>query len=248
MGLDTAPERIPAHLQGSQDAIFEFNRQIIDATVDLVSVYKPQIAYYGAVGAEDALARTISYIHDQGVPVILDAKRGDIGNTAEQYARELFERFEADAVTINPYMGLDAMMPFLEYQDRGVIILCRTSNPGGADLQGLRLESGKLLYEHVAEQAAGPWNQNGNVNLVVGATQPAELARVREIVGDMNLLIPGIGAQGGDIAATVRAGGGHQLMISSSRAIIYASDGEDFAEQARAEALKTRDEINQYRN
>jgi len=247
VGLDTDPKRIPDTLKTNSQSVFEFNRQIIDATYDLVSVYKPQIAYYGSEGREDELLATIEYIHSKQVPVILDAKRGDIGSTAEQYAREAFERFNADAVTINPYLGLDAMQPFLDYQDKGVIILCRTSNPGGADLQNLKLESGQHLYEYVAELAATHWNQHNNVNLVVGATQPQELAQIRQIVGEMDLLIPGIGAQGGDVAATMKAGGADNMMISSSRGIIYAGNGTDFALKARQAAIATRDEINQYR-
>jgi orotidine-5'-phosphate decarboxylase len=163
------------------------------------------------------------------------------------YALELFERYQADAITINPYLGADAMAPYLEYTDRGIFILCRTSNPGGADLQNLVLENGNQLYEHVAQQAATVWNRNGNVGLVVGATQPSELARIRELVGPMTLLVPGVGAQGGDIASTVAAGQGGGMLVSSSRAILYASTGTDFAECARAVAIATRDKINTFR-
>ncbi|HQW82350.1 MAG TPA: orotidine-5'-phosphate decarboxylase, partial [Pseudomonadota bacterium] len=214
---------------------------------DLACAFKPQIAYFHAARAEDQLEALIAHIHTRhpGVPVILDAKRGDIGATAEQYAREAFERYRADALTVNPYMGFDSIAPYLAYPDRGLIVLCRTSNPGGSDLQNLELANGRRLYEHVAELVAGPWNLHGQNALVVGATFPEELARVRQIVGDLPLLVPGIGAQGGDIDATLRAGatcaGG--LMINSSRAILYASDGEDFAEAARRVASATRTAI-----
>jgi orotidine-5'-phosphate decarboxylase len=181
--------------------------------------------------------------------VILDAKRGDIGATAEQYAREAFERYRADALTVNPYMGFDSIEPYLAYPERGLIVLCRTSNPGGSDLQNLELANGRRLYEHVAELVAGPWNRHGQNALVVGATFPDELARVRSLVGDLPLLVPGIGAQGGDIDATVRAGatasGG--LMINSSRAILYANAGEDFAQAARRVAFETREAIRRTR-
>jgi orotidine-5'-phosphate decarboxylase len=185
--------------------------------------------------------------------VILDAKRGDIGATAEQYAREAFERYKADAVTVNPYMGGDTLEPYLAYPDKGVIVLCRTSNPGGDDFQMLPVQvngQSQPLYQYVAHKAATEWNRNGNVSLVVGATYPAELAAVRQIIGDMPLLVPGIGAQGGDIQAAVQAGktaNGTGLVINSSRAILYASAGEDFAEAARQVAQATRDSINQYR-
>ena len=187
------------------------------------------------------------------VPVILDAKRGDIGSTAEQYAREAFERYQADAVTISPFLGHDSVTPYTQFADKGVIILCRTSNPGGSDLQFLELDGphGKeLLYQRIARVVATEWNSNQNCSLVVGATFPNELAAVRGIIGDMPLLVPGIGAQGGDIEATVRAGrsaAGTGLMINSSRAILYASSGDDFAEAARRVADETRVAINRYR-
>ncbi len=227
--------------------MLRFCVEIVDATADLACAFKPQIAYFHAARAEDQLEALIAHIHTRhpGVPVILDAKRGDIGATAEQYAREAFERYRADALTVNPYMGFDSIAPYLAYPDRGLIVLCRTSNPGGSDLQNLELANGRRLYEHVAELVAGPWNLHGQNALVVGATFPEELARVRQIVGDLPLLVPGIGAQGGDIDATLRAGatcaGG--LMINSSRAILYASDGEDFAEAARRVASATRTAI-----
>lgn len=259
VGLDPDPARFPAHLQGRQDAIFEFCKAIVDATADLVCCFKPQIAYFAARGAEDQLEALIEHIHAKhpAIPVILDAKRGDIGSTAEQYAIEAFERFKADAITVNPYMGRDSVDPYLAYPDKGVILLCRTSNPGGSDLQFLEVETprGRMkLYEHVARTVAEDWNASGNCGLVVGATFPAEIARVRDLTGDMPLLVPGIGAQGGDIAATLAAGrtaNGNGLMINSSRAILYAgvkaNEGEDFAEAARKVALDTRDAINAHR-
>ncbi|WP_341646106.1 orotidine-5'-phosphate decarboxylase [Thauera sp. SDU_THAU2] len=251
VGLDPDPARFPAHLQGRPDAILEFCRQIVDATADLVCCFKPQIAYFAARRAEDQLEALIEHIHARhpGTPVVLDAKRGDIGSTAEQYAVEAFERFKADAITVNPYMGRDSVDPYLAYPDKGVILLCRTSNPGGSDLQFLDV-GGIKLYEHVARLVAQDWNASGNCGLVVGATFPAEIARVRELTGDMPLLVPGIGAQGGDIAATMAAGrsaDGSGLMINSSRAILYAGKGEDFAAAARQVALDTRDAINAHR-
>ena len=252
VGLDPDPAKFPAHLQGRPDAILEFCKAIVDATADLVCCFKPQIAYFAAHRAEDQLEALIQHIHaaHPDTPVILDAKRGDIGSTAEQYAIEAFERFKADAITVNPYMGRDSVDPYLAYPDKGVILLCRTSNPGGSDLQFLEVDTprGRMkLYEHVARTVADDWNAGGNCALVVGATFPAEIARVRELVGHMPLLVPGIGAQGGDIAATLAAGrttNGTGLMINSSRAVLYAGKGEDFAEAARRVAEDTRDAIN----
>lgn len=251
VGLDPDPAKFPAHLHGRDDAIFEFCKGIVDATADLVCSFKPQIAYFAAHRAEDQLEALIAHIQTQhpGIPVILDAKRGDIGSTAEQYALEAFERYQADAITVNPYMGKDSVEPYLAYPDKGVILLCRTSNPGGSDLQFLDV-GGEKLFERVARLVASEWNSTGQCALVVGATFPAEIARVREITGDMPLLVPGIGAQGGDVEATVQAGrtgDGTGLMINSSRAILYAGKGEDFASAARAAALETRDTINRYR-
>jgi orotidine-5'-phosphate decarboxylase len=246
VGLDPDPARFPVHFQGRGDAIFEFCRAIVDATADLVCCFKPQIAYFAAQRAEDQLEALIDHIHHShpGTPVILDAKRGDIGSTAEQYAIEAFERFRADAVTVNPYMGTTrSTLP--RHRDKGVIILCRTSNPGGSDLQ-FSMSVAKD-FTHVARLVSSEWNANGQCALVVGATFPAEIARVRALVGDMPLLVPGIGAQGGDIEATVRAGctaSGEGLMINSSRAILYAGKGEDYADAARRVAEQTRDAIN----
>jgi orotidine-5'-phosphate decarboxylase len=251
VGLDPDPARLPPHLAGMPDPILRFCTEIVDATADLVCAFKPQIAYFAAQRAEDQLEALIAHIHARhpGVPVVLDAKRGDIGSTAEQYAREAFERYRADAVTVNPYMGFDSVEPWLAHAGRGVILLCRTSNPGGADLQSLDV-GGERLYERVARLAAGAWNTGGELGLVVGATVPAELARVRAIAPGLPLLVPGIGAQGGDVAATVAAGrdaAGAGMMINSSRAILYAGRGEDFAQAARQAAAQTRDAINQYR-
>jgi orotidine-5'-phosphate decarboxylase len=251
VGLDPDPARFPAHLKDRADAIFEFCAAIVDATADLACAFKPQIAYFAARRAEDQLEALIAHIHEKhpGIPVILDAKRGDIGSTAEQYASEAFDRFQADAVTVNPYMGRDSVEPWLAWPDKGVILLCRTSNPGGSDLQFLDI-GGEKLYERVARLAAGEWNSNGQIGLVVGATFPAEIARVREIVGDMPLLVPGIGAQGGDIEATVTAGrtaAASGLLINSSRAILYAGQDENFATAARRVAEDTRVAINRHR-
>jgi orotidine-5'-phosphate decarboxylase len=252
VGLDPDPARMPRHLAGAPDAILRFCTAIVDATADLACAFKPQVAYFAAHRAEDQLEALIAHIHERhpGVPVVLDAKRGDIGPTAEQYAREAFERYRADAVTVNPYMGFDSIEPWLGHAGRGVILLCRTSNPGGADLQSLDV-GGERLYERVARLAAGPWNRGGELGLVVGATVPAELARVRALAPELPLLVPGIGAQGGDVAATVSAGrsaDGAGMLINSSRAILYAGGGEDFAEAARRAARDTRDAINRFRN
>lgn len=253
VGLDPDVSKLPAPLRQQPDAILAFCKAIVDATADLACSFKPQIAYFAALRAEDQLEALCRYIRTAypQIPVVLDAKRGDIGATAEQYAREAFERYGADAVTVNPYMGFDSVAPYLEWKDRGVIILCRTSNPGGSDLQFLSA-GGMPVYQHVARLVAEKWNTSGQCGLVVGATFPDELAQVRAIVGDMPLLVPGIGAQGGDIQATVKAGrtaSGGGMMINSSRAILYAKPegAEDFAAAARRVALETRDAINQYR-
>jgi orotidine-5'-phosphate decarboxylase len=248
VGLDPEIERFPPHMRREASPIFQFNKAIIDATADLVCAYKPQFAHYAAYEAEDQLERTIEYIHRSypGVPVILDAKRGDVGNTAERYAIEAFERYAADAVTVNPYLGGDSLEPFLRYADKGVVILCRTSNPGAGELQDLMI-GGRPLYQVVAELAARRWNTRGNCLLVVGATYPRELAEVRELVGDMPLLVPGVGAQGGDVTQAVQSGqtrSGTGLIVSSSRGILYASAEADFARSARAATEKLRMQIN----
>ena len=244
VGLDPEPTRFPAPWQGDPARIFEFCARIVDATKDLVCAYKPQIAYFAAQRAEDQLENLLAYIRRVApeVPVILDAKRGDIGSTAEQYAREAFVRYQADAVTLSPFMGFDSLEPYLKYDGRGLILLCRTSNPGGGDLQAQTLANGDMLFEHIAKLAAGPWNASGRIGLVVGATYPAEVARVRELAPALPLLIPGIGAQGGDAAATVQAGwrADAPIVVSSSRAILYAAGGADFASSAREAASATR--------
>jgi len=254
VGLDPDGERLPLALRKRSDrpeALYDFCRAIVDATADLACAFKPQVAYFASQRAEPQLERLIAYIHGAApdVPVILDAKRGDIGPTAEHYAREVFERYAADAVTLSPFLGFDSIAPYLERSGRGAFLLCRTSNPGGDELQMLDLGT-ERQYERIARLAAGPWNRGGQLGLVVGATYPEQLARVRALVGTMPLLVPGIGAQGGDIAATVRAGqtpDGTGLVINSSRAILYASDAADFAAASRAAARAARDEINRWR-
>jgi len=253
VGLDPDMAKLPARFQNDPQGIYHFCREIIDATADLACSFKPQIAYFAALSAEDQLEKICAYARESypHIPVIMDAKRGDIGATARQYAREAYDRYGADAVTVSPYMGSDSVEPYMEWSDRGIIVLCRTSNAGGSDLQFLNVD-GKPLYQHVARLVAEKWNANGQCALVVGATFPEELAQVRAIVGDMPLLVPGIGAQGGDIAATVTSGktaAGAGMMINSSRAILYAAPqaGEDFAAAARRVALETRDAINLHR-
>jgi orotidine-5'-phosphate decarboxylase len=253
VGLDPDPARFPGAMQGRPERIVDFCKAIIDATADLACAFKPQIAYFAALGAEAQLETICAYLRSNypQVPLILDAKRGDIGATAHQYAREAYDRYGADAVTLSPYMGFDSIEPYLAWPDRGQIILCRTSNPGGSDLQFLDV-GGRPLYQHVADMVANRWNRNGQCALVVGATFPEELEKVRQLVGEMPILVPGIGAQGGDVAATVTKGktaAGAGLMISSSRAILYADPrgGEDFAAAARRVALETRDAVNLHR-
>jgi orotidine-5'-phosphate decarboxylase len=245
VGLDPEPARFPAPWQGDPTRIFEFCARIVDATKDLVCAYKPQIAYFAAQRAEDQLENLMAHIRRVApeVPVILDAKRGDIGSTAEQYAREAFVRYQADAVTLSPFMGFDSLEPYLKYDGRGLILLCRTSNAGGSALQALTLANGDKLFEHIAKLAAGPWNASGRLGLVVGATYPAEVARVRELAPTLPLLIPGIGAQGGDAAATVQAAWRPDapIVVSSSRAILYAGSDEGFATAAREAARASRE-------
>ena len=253
VGLDPDPARFPSPMRGDPARIFDFCAAIVDATRDLVIAFKPQIAYFAAHRAEAQLERLVAHIHATApdVPVILDAKRGDIGATAEQYAREAFERYGADAVTLSPFMGFDSLEPWLRYPDKGLIVLCRTSNAGGSDLQAERLASGELLYERIARLVGGAWNEgSGQLGLVVGATYPAEIARVRELAPTVPLLIPGIGAQGGDAATTVRMGWRGNagattgaIAVNSSRAILYASAGADFQQAARRVAESTRLEL-----
>lgn len=252
VGLDPDPARFPAGLRGDAGRIYDFCAAIVEATADAVIAFKPQIAYFAAHRAEDQLERLIRHMRAVAprVPVILDAKRGDIGSTAEQYAIEAFERYGADAVTLSPFMGFDSVQPYLKYHGKGAFLLCRTSNPGGDDLQNQRLagvDGQPRVYEHLARLAQGPWNLSGQLGLVVGATYPAEIERVRELAPTLPLLIPGVGAQGGDAHATVRAGyrerdgvASGPIVVNSSRAILYASAGDDYAAAARAEALRTR--------
>jgi len=247
IGLDADPRLMPDNV-----GVFEFNKAIIDATADLVCAYKPNFAFYEALGNEglDALKQTVKHIPDN-IPVIGDAKRGDIGNTAKAYAKTIFADFGFDATTVNPYLGFDSLEPFIQYQDKGIFVLCRTSNAGAVDFQSLRcVEHDRPLFEVVALKAS-EWNVHGNIGLVVGATYPEELKLIRQNHPDMPLLIPGIGAQGGDLELTVRYGvdaQGEKAIINSSRQIIYASREKDFAEAARKAASELREQINQYRS
>jgi orotidine-5'-phosphate decarboxylase len=255
VGLDPEPAKFPAHLRGDASKIYDFCAAIVDATADLVIAFKPQIAYFAAHGAEAQLERLMAHMRKAapGVPIILDAKRGDIGSTAEQYAKEAFERYGADCVTLSPFMGFDSVQPYLKYHGKGAFLLCRTSNPGGDDLQNQRLADlpgQPALYEHIASLVQGPWNLNGQLGLVVGATYPTEIERVRKVAPTVPLLIPGVGAQGGDAVATVKAGyraaNGETtapIVVNSSRAVLYASSGADFAQAARAAAVATRDQL-----
>jgi orotidine-5'-phosphate decarboxylase len=247
VGLDPDLTRLPAHLKNDPLGIQKFCIDIVDATADTVCAFKPQIAYFAAVGAETQLQAVCDHIRTQypHVVLILDAKRGDIGDTAALYAREAFDRYQADAVTVSPYLGTDSLMPFLQTEGKGTIVLCRTSNSGSGEFQ-TKMVNGTSLYKHVAIAAASHWRNIGDTALVMGATYPQELAEVRGIVGDMPFLVPGIGAQGGDIVSAVRAGRsdeGTGLIINSSRAVLYASSGEDFAQASRAVAIDTRNAI-----
>jgi orotidine-5'-phosphate decarboxylase len=254
VGLDPDPRRIPGHLGSKAQAILSFCREIVAATADQVCAFKPQIAYFAAAGAECVLEELIAGIHANhpGIPVILDAKRGDIGNTAEQYAIEAFERYRADALTVNPFMGRDSIEPYLAWPGKGVFLLCRTSNPGGGDFQLLE-SSGERLFERIARLASTDWNRAGarsELGLVVGANYPEELRRVRELAPDLPLLLPGIGAQGGDVEDAVRAGldaEGAGLVVSSSRAILYAAESRNFAAAAQAASIQARDAIRRAR-
>ena len=252
VGLDPDPRHIPKDFLQKAKPFFEFNKVIVEATKNLVCAYKPQIAYYAACGAEDELAETIRYIRKLNIPVILDSKRGDIGDTATMYAKEAFERYAADALTVNPYMGGDTLAPYLKLAEKGVIILCKTSNVGSGDIQDLSVTSSSgsstLLYEIIAQKAVRDWNQNQNVMLVVGATHTDALQKIRKLVGDMTLLVPGVGAQGGDLKAVLKAGLNSKkrgLIINSSRGILYASN-ENVAEAAHGAALKVVTEMREY--
>jgi orotidine-5'-phosphate decarboxylase len=254
VGLDPNMDKLPPHLRGSRTPFFDFGKAIVDATAGLVCAFKPNSAFYearGAAGIEE-LKQTCDYIREQHaeIPIILDFKRGDIDTTNNHYDSFAFDYLGVDAVTIQPYEGRTAFQPFLDRKDKGIIILCRMSNKGSDEFQDM-LVDGRKLYVHVAEHVRDDWNTNGNCQLVVGATYPAEMAEIRQLVGDeMVFLVPGFGAQGGDIEATVKAGvtsNGTGLIINSSRAIIYASSGQDFAEAASQQAKTSRDQINKYR-
>ena len=255
VGLDPEPAKFPDSMKGDVSKIYDFCAAIVDATADLVIAFKPQIAYFAAHGAEAQLERLMEHMRRTApqVPIILDAKRGDIGSTAEHYAKEAFERYGADCVTLSPFMGFDSVQPYLKYHGKGAFLLCRTSNPGGDDLQNQRLaglEGQPTLFEHIASLVQGPWNLNGQLGLVVGATYPTEIERVRKVAPTVPLLIPGVGAQGGDAVATVKAGyraaNGETtapIVVNSSRAVLYASGGADFAQAARTAAIATRDQL-----
>ncbi len=250
VGLDPVPSRLPESLRGEPDPVFAFNRRIIDSTCDLVCAYKPNFAFYGALGRAgwDALEATIEHVPD-GIPVVVDAKAGDIGSTAERYAVMLFEELGADAATANPWMGRDAMEPFLAYRDKGTFLLCLTSNPGAADIMGRQLRGGRMVYEEVAARAT-QWNESGNCGLVVGATRAGAMQSIRALAPELPILMPGVGAQGGDLETAVRSAArpdGTGLLVNASRSILYASAGEDFASAARSAASALREEINQYR-
>ena len=248
VGLDPDPTRLPPIVHGS---VLDFCTAIIDATADLVCAFKPQIAFFSAIGAEHDLERLCVYVRARypDVLLVLDAKRGDIGSTADQYAREAFDRYRAHVVTVNPYLGTDSIEPFLRHPDGGVFVLCRTSNTGGGDFQSL-LVNGEPLFQIVARRVADQWSKLGDCGLVVGATYPDELRAVRAIVGDLPLLVPGVGAQGGDPAAIACGAdsSGMGMVVNSSRAILYASPAADFADAARAEAIATRDALRQHQS
>lgn len=251
--MDTELTRIPQFLLKQSDPLFSFNKIIIDATAGLVCAYKAQYAFYAACGITGikTLIRTIEYVHEKypEIPVILDAKRGDISSTAEKYAKEAFELFKADSVTVNPYLGFDSIEPFLKWREKGIIILCRTSNPGAADFQDLKVGKDPL-YQVVAKKVVTWHKKYGNCLMVVGATWPAELVQIRRLAPDITFLVPGIGAQGGDLEKTIQAGRnkkGDGMIIHSSRGIIYVSNGKDFAQKARQEAEDLKNEINKYR-
>ncbi|HSW85020.1 MAG TPA: orotidine-5'-phosphate decarboxylase [Candidatus Saccharimonadales bacterium] len=254
VGLDPNLDMLPKHLTSSKTPFFDFNRAIIDATADLVCAFKPNSAFYEARGADGVieLKQTCDYIREKfpDLPIILDFKRGDIGNTNSQYIKFAFDYLQVDAVTVQPYQGRQAIQPFLDLKDKGIMVLCRTSNPGSEEFQDMLVDDHKL-YVNVAEHVRDEWNANENCQLVVGATYPAEVAEIRALVGnEMVLLVPGIGAQGGELESTIKGGvtkDGNGLVINSSRAIIYASSKGDFAKAARLQASDSRDEINNYR-
>jgi orotidine-5'-phosphate decarboxylase len=253
VGLDSEFEKLPEHLRSQKNPQFEFNKAIIDATHDLVCGYKPNSAFYEARGADGIreLKMTYDYICDKysEIITILDAKRADIGSTNKGYISYVFDYLRSDSITLHPYLGKEAIKPFLDKTDKGLIILCRTSNPGAGEFQDV-LVNGEMLYKVIAKSVVHDWNTNGNCLMVTGATYPEELAEIRKLAGDMTFLVPGIGAQGGDIEKTVKAGLNSKkagMIINSSRGIIFASSGKDFAEKAREEAMKLRNEINRFR-
>ncbi|MBW0454262.1 MAG: orotidine-5'-phosphate decarboxylase [Candidatus Kinetoplastibacterium crithidii] len=254
IGLDPNPKNFPYELKNKKNSILKFCIEIVEATAQYTCSFKPQIAYFSALRAEEQLEELCSYIKDKYplLPIILDAKRGDIGTTAEQYAIEAFERYKADAVTINPFLGLDSILPYMEWKDRGIIILCKTSNPSGSDLQFLELKNGMMLYEYIAEIVSKKWNTNNQFGLVVGATYPRELSIVRKIVGErMPILIPGIGFQGGDIQNTVLSGvnkTNRGIMINSSRSILYSSKDDNWRKAASESAKSLKNLINNFLN
>lgn len=242
VGLDPDLKKIPQEFLKKTQPIFEFNKTIIEATKNLVCAYKPQIAYYAACGAEAELTETIRYLHKLNIPVILDSKRGDIGDTAEMYAQEAFVRYQADAITVNPYMGWETLTPFLKREGKGVIVLCKTSNPGSGDLQDLKVNGTQALYSVVAQKAQNEWQKNKNVMLVVGATHVEPLQAIRQIAPDVTFLVPGVGAQGGDLAAVLKSGltkNKRGVIVNSSRAILYNAEGADVSQAAHDAALKT---------
>jgi len=249
IGLDVDLSRVPKLFLNKDDPIFSFNKAIIDETRDLVCAYKPNIAFYemyGTYGLE-SLIKTIEYISADNIPVILDAKRSDIGSSSQAYAKSAFEVYKADAVTVNPYLGYDSLEPFIEYKEKGIFVLCLTSNPGSKDFQMIGGED--PVYKQVARRVK-EWNKWGNLGLVVGATNPSELKEIRTIAGDIPILIPGIGAQGGDLQSSVKGGvnkKGDRAIINVSRSIIYSSDREDFARSAKLFARRLKDDINSFR-
>ena len=250
VGIDPEVAKIPAHLHDEEEPYLAFGTGIVDATAPYVCAFKPQAAHFAAVGAEDQLAKLIAYIQRNypEIPVILDAKRGDVGSTAALYAKEVFERYGADAVTVNPYLGYESISPYLDYTDRGVIVLCRTSNPSSDWIQAVPLNN-EPLYLSVARKVR-EWDKNNQCMLVTGASFPEELGGVRRVIGDLPLLVPGVGAQGGDVESVLKMGldaDGYGLCISSSRSIIYAGNGSDFAAQAALAAKNLRDQINEAR-
>ncbi|MGE5042454.1 MAG: orotidine-5'-phosphate decarboxylase [Candidatus Levyibacteriota bacterium] len=253
IGLDSDFSKLPKKVLSEKNPQFAFNKAVIDKTFDLVSTYKINSAFYEARGARgiDELKMTCDYINSnyKDIGIILDAKRADIGNTNNGYVQFAYDYLGVDAITLHPYLGQEAIQPFLDRTDKTSIILCRTSNPGAGELQDLEIQR-ETLYTKVAKLVATKWNKNGNCMMVVGATYPKELAEIRAIAPDMTFLIPGIGAQGGDVEKTLQAGltkNKKGLIIHSARGIIFASSGEDFATAARSEAQKLKDEINKFR-